>query len=131
MRDQLIRYIEDLFASAPDTDDIRQEILQNTLDRYDDLTAQGKAPGAAYSLCVNGIGDIQALLHPQTPAEQRTRINRTAGGVILAAGGLIWLILSLTTKAWHITWLIFPMAAAVYGLFRAVMDLKEASKHES
>ena len=42
MREQLIQYVQLLFAGAADCDDTRQEILQNTLDRYDDLIAAGK-----------------------------------------------------------------------------------------
>lgn len=62
MREQLIQYVNLLFAGAPDSDDIRQEILQNTLDRFDDLVAQGKSPEAAYRLAISGIGDINEIL---------------------------------------------------------------------
>ena len=58
MRDQLIQYVRLLFAGTPDSYDMQQEILQNTLDRYDDLIAQGKAPEAAYRLAISGIGDM-------------------------------------------------------------------------
>ena len=62
MREQLVSYIDLLFAGAPDAADIKQEILQNTLDRYDDLVSQGKSPEAAYSLAISGIGDISEVL---------------------------------------------------------------------
>ena len=62
MREQLIQYVNLLFAGAADSEDIRQEILQNTLDRYDDLVAQGKQPEAAYRLAISGIGDINEIL---------------------------------------------------------------------
>lgn len=62
MREQLIQYVNLLFAGASDCEDIKQEILQNTLDRYDDLVAQGKAPEAAYRLAISGIGDINEIL---------------------------------------------------------------------
>ena len=71
MREQLIQYVELLFAGAADCEDIKQEILQNTLDRYDDLIAQGKVPEAAYRLAISGIGDINTILGQssfQTPA---------------------------------------------------------------
>ena len=55
MREQLIRYVDLLFAGAPNAQDVKQEILQNTLDRYDDLLQQGKSPEAAYSLAISGI----------------------------------------------------------------------------
>lgn len=62
MREQLIQYVNLLFAGASDCDEIKQEILQNTLDRFDDLVAQGKSPEAAYRLAISGIGDINEIL---------------------------------------------------------------------
>ena len=58
MRDKLKTYIDYLFAGAPQTAataETKAEILQNTLDKYDDLIAEGKTPEAAYSLAVSGI----------------------------------------------------------------------------
>ena len=66
MKEELIQYVNLLFAGAHDCEDIRQEILQNTLDRYDDLIAQGKVPEAAYRLAISGIGDIQEILGTPT-----------------------------------------------------------------
>ena len=73
MRDQLISYVDLLFAGAEHSGDMKDEILQNTLDRYDDLLSQGKSPQAAYSLAISGIGDISELLQnseaaPATPS---------------------------------------------------------------
>ena len=62
MREQLIQYVSLLFAGAENCEDTRQEILQNTLDRYDDLIAQGKSEEAAYRLAIIGIGDINEIL---------------------------------------------------------------------
>lgn len=62
MREQLIQYVNLLFAGAQDSDEVRTEILQNTLDRYDDLIAQGKSPEAAYRLAITGIGDVNEIL---------------------------------------------------------------------
>lgn len=63
MRDQLIHYVSLLFAGAKNAEDIQQEIMQNTLDRYDDMIAQGKTPEAAYRLAISGIGDINEILN--------------------------------------------------------------------
>ena len=62
MREQLVKYVELLFAGTPDSEEIQQEILQNTLDRYDDLISQGKTPEAAYRLAIAGIGDVGEIL---------------------------------------------------------------------
>lgn len=62
MREQLIHYVDLLFAGSPQEAETKQEILQNTLDRYDDLISQGKTPEAAYRLAISGIGDISEIL---------------------------------------------------------------------
>lgn len=200
MKNQLISYIDLLFAGRPDAADIKQEILQNTLDRYDDLIASGKSPEAAYSLAISGIGDISEILGgtapepvrqtPQNPEKPTAKILRAiavflyilcpvpvlilsdeigvcillllvaAATVLMILGGkshreaekdaeipqtpqqklrssihsIVWVVglclyfvISFTTGAWQITWLIFPLAAAINGLVSACMDLKEAN----
>ena len=212
MREQLIQYVELLFAGARNCEDIKQEILQNTLDRYDDLIAEGKVPEAAYRLAITGIGDISEILGtkplpvpsgqpsaaepeeeenprrkllraiavglyivsaiplivlselfgwdilglcctltivafatvilvftgkktPQEPEEERLEAEEDArksplaksiGGLIWAIGLAVYFILSFSTFAWHITWVIFPILAAVDGLVNTIIDNQEA-----
>ena len=202
MKDQLIQYVQLLFAGAKDCEDTRQEILQNTLDRYDDLIAAGKTPEAAYRLAIMGIGDINEILgrtpdapvpvpagksekadtstkkilraigvglyilcpiplfsdggtaglcgtlifvaiatalmvlgaKKETPestagtagnARPETEMQKSVNGLIWAIGLAVYFVLSFSTGAWYITWVIFPILAAVQGLAKAIMDLKE------
>lgn len=205
MREQLIQYVQLLFAGAADCDDTRQEILQNTLDRYDDLIAAGKTPEAAYRLAIMGIGDINEILgrapgatplpapafkpeEQDTPVKKLLRaiaiglyilcpiplfvlsgmrnmgipglcgtltlvavatvliilgakketenadvepgtpqsaLAKSINGLIWAIGLAIYFIVSFLTGAWYITWVIFPITAAVQGLVKAILDLKE------
>lgn len=79
MREQLIQYVDLLFAGAENCEEIKQEILQNTLDRYDDLIAEGKVPEAAYRLAITGIGDINEILGaPRTAAPVKESPKRDA-----------------------------------------------------
>lgn len=205
MREQLIQYVQLLFAGAADCDDTRQEILQNTLDRYDDLIAAGKTPEAAYRLAIMGIGDINEILgrapgaaslpapavkpeEQDTPVKKLLRaiavglyilcpiplfvlsgmrnmgipglcgtltlvavatvliilgakketenadvepgtpqsaLAKSINGLIWAIGLAIYFIVSFLTGTWYITWVIFPITAAVQGLVKAILDLKE------
>lgn len=98
MKEQLIQYVNLLFAGTTGCDDIRQEILQNTLDRYDDLIAEGKTPEAAYRLAIMGIGDIGELLcKPQNtttaPGAARKRDDDSTPKKILRAVGIALYIL--------------------------------------
>ena len=65
MRNQLVNDVNLLFSGNPEASDLRDEILQNTLDRYDDLLEQGKTPEAAYGLAISSIGDVGELLGRQ------------------------------------------------------------------
>jgi len=210
MKEQLKSYIDLLFAGAPNATDIKQEILQNTLDRYDDLIVQGKTPQAAYQLAISGIGDINELLgtpassdpspavaakapapekpiwkkalqavgiclyilcpiplfllgdelglcglralvaiatalmvisSSKEPAEQENTANppttpqnelhKAVKTIINTVGICAYLFISFITQAWFITWVIFPIMAAVNGLVRACLDLKEAKNNEA
>ena len=71
MREKLISYVNLLFAGNEDCDEIRQEILQNTLDRFDDLVAEGKPAEAAYRLAIGGIGDINEILGQESAPTRR------------------------------------------------------------
>lgn len=216
MRDQLIQYVTLLFAGAQDCADTKQEILQNTLDRYDDLVAQRKSPEAAYRLAISGIGDINEILGGtskvvpvmQSPAPEiaddgdslfrkllravaiglyilcpiplfvlgelgmdtiglcgtialvavatvlillgrkkssgsekkeedddircspRQELRKGVNSLIWAIGLAVYFIISFATMAWYVTWVIFPIIAAVQGLVRAILDLVEVNHHE-
>lgn len=217
MREQLIQYVNLLFAGAQDCADTQQEILQNILDRYDDLIAQGKSPEAAYRLAISGIGDINeilggkpeyaAVMQSPTPEETdtgdssfkkiiravaiglyilcpipliilsemgmdtiglcgtislvaiatilillgrkktavierkeeddsvqrspRQELRKGVNSLIWAIGLAVYFIISFATMAWYVTWVIFPIIAAIQGLVRAILDLVEVNHHES
>lgn len=65
MNEKLRAYVEELFGNAPKTKqtvEIKEEILQNTIDRYNDLLKEGRTPEAAYNISVAGIGDVSHLI---------------------------------------------------------------------
>lgn len=70
MREQLVQYVNLLFAGSDGTEEIKQEILQNTLDRFDDLVARGSTEEAAYRQAIAGIGDVGEILGGTRPAAQ-------------------------------------------------------------
>lgn len=227
MKEQLIQYVELLFAGADDCQEIKQEILQNTLDRYDDLIAQGMVPEAAYRMAIAGIGDINEILgapreayrqpggsrqEPEDPQRRKLRaiaialyilcplptilagefgdaalgvcgllvfvavatalmvmtgrkesqepvepsgsprtqprtappaepsdepkgpqskLKQSLGSVIWAVGLALYFILSFTTGAWHITWVVFPLTWALQGLENAIVDILEEKNYET
>ena len=65
MNERLKKYFDSLFEGAPDTKEsreLKEEIFRNTLDRYNDLLAQGKSEDASFTQAVARIGDIDELI---------------------------------------------------------------------
>ncbi len=65
MRDKIEAYIEELFKKAPNipqTRDLKEEILSNTLEKYDDLLDCGMDDESAYKSAISSIGDIDELI---------------------------------------------------------------------
>ena len=93
MKEKLTEHIRLLFADAerrspdnPRLTELKEELLLNTLEKYEHLISMGKTPEAAYTTSVNGIGDIEALLNDvigetdaRKAAESATRSAATAG----------------------------------------------------
>ena len=64
MKDKLRNFIESLFEEAPknkQTFELKEEMLQNLIDKYNDLVDSGKSSEAAYNIATASIGDIHDL----------------------------------------------------------------------
>ena len=87
MREQLRQEVLRRFAGAPDTQqarDLRDEILSNTLQRYDDLLAGGKSEQEAYASALESVGDVEELLS-SLPRASRITLSATCSNA--AASG--------------------------------------------
>ena len=65
MEDKLRRHIDDIFeATTPSKKsvELKEEMIRNLTDKYNDLLSQGKTNEAAYNIAVAGIGDVSGLL---------------------------------------------------------------------
>ena len=69
MRNKLKEYIDTIFADAErrapqnrQVSELKEEMLQNLYDRYDDLLAREKSPAAAYNIAIAGVGDVSELI---------------------------------------------------------------------
>lgn len=65
MNEKLRAYIESLFEDAPKnkkTIELKEEILQNLIDKYNDLLGEGKSEDAAYNIAIASVGDISELI---------------------------------------------------------------------
>lgn len=83
MNENIRAYINSLFEGEPQTKkmvELKEEMLQNLNDKYNDLLAEGKTKEAAYNIAVASVGDISGLIEqlkgqsqPQTDERQRQK----------------------------------------------------------
>lgn len=108
MKIKLRMYVENLFEGAPksvEVIEIREEILQNVMERYEDLIRDGKSEDEAYSIAVSGIGDVNELLNSMgQPASELTMgeasnsdiyNGKSRGNVFLLSFSIVIYIMSL------------------------------------
>ena len=127
MREQLRQEVLRRFAGAPDTQqarDLRDEILSNTLQRYDDLLAGGKSEQEAYASALESVGDVEELLsslpraaqaepvREAQPKDEAPKKEPRSRGMRIAC-------------KWIVTWLVFPIGAALGGVLSSVRTLVE------
>lgn len=65
MEDKMRAYMDHLFRDVKPTRktvELKEEILQNLVDKYHDLLNEGKTEEAAYNIAVASIGDMDELL---------------------------------------------------------------------
>lgn len=65
MEENLRTHMDNLFEVVPKTDEnleLKEEILQNLIDKYHDLLNEGKSEEVAFSIAISSVGDIRELL---------------------------------------------------------------------
>lgn len=75
MRKKLEKHVNQLFKNSrkdPAARELREEVLQNTLDRFEEEIAAGKSEQEAYRIAVNAIGDIELAME-QTEKRPRKK----------------------------------------------------------
>lgn len=88
MRNKLICYVNSIFEGlpdAPEVQELREEILQNTLDRYDEECARGVSETVAYNVAVMSIGDTDELLAAyRKPKKEKKSSRRVCVAIAIA-----------------------------------------------
>ncbi len=110
MRDRLRGYVESLFIDAPRTKktvELKEEILQNLYDKYDDLLREGKTEEAAYNIAVAGVGDISPLLEELERSERAYDAQnpypeaRKRSAIMVAAAVAMYILAVIPCLIWE------------------------------
>lgn len=79
MSQKISAYIDVLFSGVPRSKkavELREEVLANMTERFNDYLAEGMSENQAYSLTVANMGDVDEMLRTVTPDEDFKREAR-------------------------------------------------------
>ncbi len=152
MRDKIEAYIEELFKKAPNTPqtrDLKEEILGNTLDKYDEQISSGKDEEHAYQNAISGIGDVDELIKeysedsgevtiseqtpiatdvPEAGNELKPSMQKILTAIMWCLTIIAYFIISLITGAWAFTWVTFLIGFALKFVIDGIFELIDSKK---
>ncbi len=73
MNEKIYNYVNVLFTDIPrskKTEDLKEEILSNMSERFEDYIQKGKTENQAYSLVISSLGDIDEMLAEVMPNDE-------------------------------------------------------------
>lgn len=104
MRDKITQHFNKLFEDAPKTRkalDLKQEMLQNAMDKYDDMVQEGYSEEDAYQNVIQSIGDVTELFEeveeknlltlPEKDRKKKAMLTAVAVGLYIFAGAMFLL----------------------------------------
>ena len=99
MKDKINQHFNQLFENAPKTRkalDLKQEMTQNALDKYEDMVQEGYSKEDAYQNVIQSIGDVSELFDDleeknllmlsEADRKKRAMIKAVAVGMYILAG---------------------------------------------
>lgn len=101
MNEKLRAYIDSIFEEAPKnkkTVDLKEEMLQNLIDKYNDLLAEGKSEEAAYNIAIASVGDISELIDELNKnssdlhSYETVQKQRKKSAILLAVGVMLYIL---------------------------------------
>ena len=106
-KNRIRMHVEELFLNAPKshrTIELKEELIANLQDKFDDLVAQGREEDFAYDLVVSSIGDIDELIlslrekyiyDPELIDEQRKK-----SALMIAVSAAIYIVSLIPISLW-------------------------------
>ena len=108
MKERIKQHFNKIFADAPKTRkalDLKQEMMQNALDKYDDMIMDGYSEEDAYQNVITSIGDVRELFSemeeknlltlPEKDRKKKAMLTSVAVGIYFFAGAVFMFFATL------------------------------------
>lgn len=108
MKEKIREHFDELFEDAPKTRkalDLKQEMVQNAMDKYDDMMTDGYSKEDAYQNVLESIGDVRELFPEvedknllalsEEDRKKKAMLTAVAVGLYIFAGAVFFLFQSI------------------------------------
>lgn len=129
MKEKIREHFNQIFTEAPKTRkalDLKQEMMQNAVDKYDDMVADGYSEEDAYRNVIESIGDVSELFPemeeqnlltlPEKDRKKKAMLTAGAVGMYIFAG-VVFFGFSLLGDIFHV----YNLDFASLGLIIAML----------
>lgn len=112
MKEKIRQHFNKIFADAPKTRkalDLKQEMVQNAMDKYDDMVADGYSEEDAYQNVIESIGDVSELfpevedknllMLPEKDRKKKAMLTAVAVGLYIFAGAVFFFFGAVVNEA--------------------------------
>lgn len=141
MEKKIIRYVEGVFSDVPSTDRtqrIKDEIIQNLLDKYADLVKAGKSEEDAYAIAISSGGDLSGIVadlkgetkhynynyekqfckvYEKEYAREKKKCS-SFNSLLWPVVTCVYLLFSMLVHSWFYSWIIFLIACVISSAFK-------------
>lgn len=103
MKERIRQHFNEIFADAPSTRkalDLKQEMMQSAIDKYDDMVAEGYSEEDAYQSVIASIGDVTELfpeveeknlfMLPEKDRRKKAMLTAVSVGLYIFAGAVFF-----------------------------------------
>ncbi|MDE6925442.1 MAG: permease prefix domain 1-containing protein [Acetatifactor sp.] len=103
MKENIRQHFNQIFAEAPKTRkalDLKQEMIQNAMDKYDDMVTDGYSEEDAYRNVIESIGDVSELFPeveeknlftlPEKDRKKKAMLTAVAVGIYIFAAAVFF-----------------------------------------
>ncbi len=141
MKEKMSKHIDMLFETAPKTRkalELKEELLTNSFERYDDLVADGISPEDAYENVIYSMGNVselffglddmnasQVIAEVNRDTERTNSIKSSMFAVLWSTIIMLYFLISFVTYDWYITWIIFLVGLCLHTIIELIFRLKE------
>lgn len=93
--EKIKKYVNELFKDAPKTnktEELKEELLLDLTEKYNDLTKEGKSKTEAYNEVISGIGDTTELINSLNKPKVTTNEYRKKTALIVTISVFIYIL---------------------------------------